>query len=338
MEKPVLGILLGEACGIGPEIVSKLCAEEKLEKYCRPVLIGDLRVLNAGKKAAGVNFNVQIIDDVSEATWNNDIPMLDQRNLDPSEIKMGTLDPLSGKITGDMLLTSLELCKRGVIEGFVYGPLNKAAMQLGGYKFPDELRLMAHYLNWTEYHSELNVLNNLWTSRVTSHVPIREVADHITKEGIVDAVVLIHNTIKSAGAEHPRIAVAALNPHAGENGLCGREEIEVIKPDIKFALSELNINVSGPYPGDTVFINATKGHFDAVVTMYHDQGQIALKLLGFQFGVTVNGGLPYPITTPAHGTAFDIAGKGIASPAAMEQAVILAARIAARKKQEEGKD
>ena len=326
--KPVLGILLGEATGIGPEIIAKLCAENRLTPYCRPVLIGDKRVLDLGKKIAQVDFPVEVIENVEEACWDNGIlPLLDQKNLDPKDIKVGEVDPYSGKITGDMLVTSIELLKAGKIAGFVYAPLHKAAMQLGGYEFEDEQILFAHYLDFKGPCGEMNVLNNLWTSRVTSHIPIKEVSNHVTKEAILDAITLAHNTLSKAGIINPRIAVAALNPHGGEEGLCGREEIDIIGPTVLEAQGQ-GINALGPYPADTIFINAFRGDYDAVVTMYHDQGQIAIKLMGFQFGVTVAAGLPYPITTPAHGTAFDIYGKGVAKIDATEQALIIAAKMA----------
>lgn len=325
--KPLLGILLGDATGIGPELVAKLCGTAKLEMYCRPVLIGDLRVLDLGKRIAKTDFPVAVIADLSQANWDNGIPLLDQKNFDPANITLGKIDKLSGKITGDMLVTAINLLRRGELDGFVYAPLHKAALQYGGYDFEDEQKLFAHYLDWHGPSSEMNVLKNLWTSRVTSHIPLEEVCASLTVDTILTAIRLAHQTLQKAGFQEPRIAVAAVNPHAGEDGLCGRQEIEVIGPAIRLARTE-GINALGPYPSDTIFINAFKGHYDAVVTMFHDQGQIALKLMGFQFGVTVAAGLPYAITTPAHGTAFDIAGQGIANPDATEQAVMVAARLA----------
>jgi 4-hydroxythreonine-4-phosphate dehydrogenase len=190
--------------------------------------------------------------------------------------------------------------------------------------------MFAYYLKWDKPFGEINVLDKLWTSRVTSHIPISEVAKNLTADNILRAVGLANETLIRAGYDKPRIAVSALNPHAGESGTCGREEIDIIAPAVQAAASQ-GINVAGPFSADTVFINAFKGMYDVVVTMYHDQGQIAMKLMGFQFGVTVTGGLPYPFATPAHGTAFDIAGRGVANIDAMERAVMIASKMAAFK-------
>jgi 4-hydroxythreonine-4-phosphate dehydrogenase len=325
--KPILGVMLGEATGIGPELVAKLVAQDRLKKYCRPVLIGDARVLTMGQKIAGVQFPFAIVQRVSEVDWQGPIAILDQKNHDPHDLALGKIDAASGRITGDNLLTCLKLLQNKAIDGLVFAPLNKEALQRSGYEFEDEHRLFAHYLNWDKPFGELNVLSKLWTSRVTSHIPLRNVAERLTVDNVLRAIRLIDQSLKRAGYEKPAIGVAALNPHAGEGGLCGREELDVIGPAIAAACRE-GIEAKGPYPSDTIFINAFKGGYDAVVTMFHDQGQIAMKLMGFQFGVTVAGGLPYAITTPAHGTAFDIAGQGVANPDASEQAVLLAARLA----------
>jgi len=325
--KPVLGILLGETAGIGPEIVAKLCAADRLTPYCRPLLIGDARVLQMGQQIAGAAFPFAVVKDPREAVWPGPVPVYDLANIDPASVALGKIDPHSGRVTGDSLIEATRLLKAKVIDGLVYAPLNKEAFQRGGHRFPEEHRLIAHYLGWEKPFGEMNVLNDLWTSRVTSHVPLREVAALISTDGILQAVRLAHGTLTRAGIAAPRIAVAALNPHAGEGGLCGREEVEIIGPAVKAAVGE-GINALGPFSADTVFINAFKGDYDAVVTMYHDQGQIAMKLMGFQFGVTVMAGIPFAVTTPAHGTAFDIAGQGVARPDAMEQAVKIAARMA----------
>ena len=325
--KPILGIMLGEASGIGPEIIAKLCAQDKLRQYCRPVLIGDVRVLKAGQKVAGVDFPFTAVTDTAEIDWNGPVSIIDQKNLDPAVVPVGKVDAASGKVTGDTLIVAMELLKQNKIQGFVFAPLNKEAFKRGGHKFDDEHKLFASYLNWDKPAGEINVLDNLWTTRVTSHVPISEVASHLNQKNILRAVTLAHETLTRAGYDKPRIAVAALNPHAGEGGLCGREEIDIIGPAVEAAKAE-GKNVFGPFPADTIFINAFKGDYDAVVTMFHDQGQIAMKLMGFQFGVTVAGGMPYPITTPAHGTAFDIAGKGVAKTDATERAVLIAAKMA----------
>jgi 4-hydroxythreonine-4-phosphate dehydrogenase len=326
--RPILGVLLGEAAGIGPEIVAKLCAQDRVSPYCRPVLIGDIRVLKLGQKIAGVEFPVCVIEDIAQASWEGPMPVLDQKNLDPATIKLGQIDANSGRVTGDMLVTALRLCQQGAIAGFAFAPFNKAALHYGGHTyFKDAQGLFARYLKWTGPYGEINVVHDLWTSRVTSHIPLKDVSAHLSIEKLMDAIKLVHTALSRAGFIQPRIAVAALNPHGGEDGLCGREEIDIIAPAVK-AAQAAGMNALGPFPADTLFIKAFEGAYDAVTTMYHDQGQIAIKLMDFQYGVSVLAGLPYPITTPAHGTAFDIAGKGCAKSNAMEQAVIIAAKMA----------
>ena len=234
------------------------------------------------------------------------------------------------------MLASIQLavaaCQRGEIEAIVFAPFNKQAMKLGGLLHEDELHYFAQLFGNCSLASEINVCGSLWTARVTSHVPFKDIASLITVDKICSATSLVHRALVDAGITAPRIAVAALNPHAGEGGLFGSEEIEIIRPAVDEA-KKAGIDASGPWPADTLFVSATRGRFDGVVTMYHDQGQIALKLLGFDRGVTVQAGLPCPITTPAHGTAFDIVGTGTANAGAMKEAFALACRMADRKRQ-----
>jgi 4-hydroxythreonine-4-phosphate dehydrogenase len=203
-------------------------------------------------------------------------------------------------------------------------------MHLGGLRFEDELRFLAHELAHDGPFGELNVLDkpdSLWTTRVTSHVPLKDVAAHITEEAVLSAIRFADDTLRAAGRENPRIGVAALNPHAGDGGNFGREEIEIIGPATEQAQRE-GIAAEGPLPSDTIFVRARDGRFDIVVTMYHDQGQIAMKLLGFGRGVTVLGGLPVPVTTCGHGTAYDIAGQGIATAEALKNAFAICREMA----------
>lgn len=205
-------------------------------------------------------------------------------------------------------------------------------MEYGGYPLVEKGEsIFAKNLEWRKPFGEMNVVKNLWTTRVTSHIPINKVSENLTIRRILGSIHLAHSTLKRAGFDNPRIAVAGLNPHCGEDGLCGTEEIERIGPAVEEARLE-GLNVAGPFSADTLFVDAANGKFNGVVTMYHDQGQIALKLMSFETIVTVLAGLPYAITTPAHGTAFDIAGKGIANPKAMKQSVIIAAQIAGWRK------
>jgi 4-hydroxythreonine-4-phosphate dehydrogenase len=222
-------------------------------------------------------------------------------------------------------MVQLALSKK--IDAVVYAPLNKEALYRGGYPFKGEIGFFAHLLEVKDGFGEMNVLGELWTSRVTSHIGISDVSKNITQKKVLDAITLAHSTLKRAHIEHPKIAVSALNPHGGEGGLFGREEQEAVAPAVQDA-KNLGINVVGPYSADTIFLRVSKEKLNAIVTMYHDQGQIAMKLMGFSEGVTVNAGLPIVITTPSHGTAFDIVGKGVANPNALKEAVLLAAKMA----------
>lgn len=326
MLKPVLAIVLGEAAGIGPEIVAKLCHQDRLLPYCRPILLGDLRVLDRAQKIAGVSFSVTVIDNPSQASWDGPLPFLDQKNLDPEKINPGELSAYSGKATGEDLIAATRLAQEDAVSGFVFGPYNKASLKMGGYGFGELITMNVHNLNLQGLIGEMNVIDHIWTFRVTSHIPIKDVGSGITLDRVSKAILLAHTTMKRAGYNEPRIAVSALNPHGGESGMCGREEIEIIEPAVKSACAD-GIHAMGPFPADTIFLKAFNGEFDAVVNMYHDQGQIALKLMDFRHIVTVIAGLPYAVCTPAHGTAFDIAGKGAANMDAMERAVIIAAKI-----------
>lgn len=329
--KPILGIFLGEAAGIGPEIIARLVADGTVQRYCRPLLIGDARVLELGQRIANVSFPYAVVENASQADWDGPIPMLDLKNFDPADLVMGQINTTSGKATGDSLIASMRLLKEGAIDGFVFGPLNKEAFKKGGHHVEDEHYLFAQCLDWLDKpRGLLNVLEDLWVFRVTGHIPFKDIASQITKENVSRSITLSYKTLRMAGYENPRIALAALNPHAGDGGTCGTEEIEVLNPVVE-AMRAKGMDVIGPVPADTLFMHAFNKEYDSVVTLYHDQGQIATKLKAFDIGVTVSGGMPYAITTPEHGTAFDIAGKGIAKTKATEEAIRIAAQMAAPK-------
>ena len=326
--KPVLGILLGDGSGVGPEIISKLAVNGFFDAYCRPVFIGDRRIFERALKIIGGSIVINEINDISEASWEKGAyPMFNRKNLSEDDAPIGKLTVACGKANLDMLTFAVELYKNEAIEGFCFGPLNKAGMKEAGCPYESEHHLLAHEFNHTAPFGEINVLGELWTTRTTSHIPIKEVSDYITVDSIMRAITLANVSLKNSGIASPRLAIAALNPHAGEHGLCGREEIDVIEPAIEKARSQ-GIDAQGPFPSDILFIRAFNGEFDAAVTMYHDQGQIALKLKGFDQGITIAGGLPAPIVTCAHGTAYDIAGKGIVKTSAFENAVKMASRMA----------
>lgn len=331
VHRPIIALTAGDCTGIGPEQTAKILSDGRLNDVARIVVIGDRRVLELGASQAGVKLDLHIYDRPSAVDWSRtDIPLIDLGNTDPSRFPAGRANSESGFATGATLAKAVEFAKVGEVDAISFAPLNKRAMYDGGWKFPDEHKMFAHLLGHSAYFSEMNVLDGQWMSRVTSHVSLREALDQITEQSISAAIVLATETMKKAGIARPRLAVAALNPHAGENGLFGREEIDLIRPVVE-RMASRGYDCKGPFPSDTVYIKAFAGEFDSVVAMYHDQGQIATKLRGFNRGVTVTAGLDVVFTTPAHGTAFDIVGRGIADTGAFEAAVRLGATLASAK-------
>jgi 4-hydroxythreonine-4-phosphate dehydrogenase len=318
--KPVIGLMLGDVTGIGPELIGKLLASPSTREQANVVVIGDERVLALGMRDAGIQIPYRKIGKVEDATWDADgFPFIDLGNIDPADHKRGELSADSGRLTGETLHYMTELALAGKLDGVCFAPLNKAALHRGGWNYHDEHQMFADWNKHKGYFGEVNIIPQFSTFRVTSHVALRQAVDLVKPDRIEGAVRLAYDTMRAAGKDTPRIAVAALNPHGGENGLFGDEEITIIRPTLE-ALRAKGLPCEGPYPSDTVFIKARKGDFDAVVIMYHDQGQIATKLLGFSQGVTMTGGLKTVYTTPAHGVAYDIVGKGIADVGAMTAA------------------
>lgn len=326
-DKPVIGVLLGDSAGVGPELVAKVLKNGEYEQYCYPVIIGDVRIFERGCMIAEAEIPHCVIKDVGEADWTRGIPVLDQEDQNPDLIPLGKSSEYCGKAIINAITTAVNLCKEKKIEGFFFAPFNKTAMKLSGCPFESEDYLMAHLFELTGPFGEISVLDNVIAARITSHVPIKDVSENLTEERIMKAIKHCAKTLKQMGIQDPAIGVAALNPHGGEEGTCGREEIEVIEPTIKKA-QEQGIKAMGPYPGDTLFRRAFNGDFDGVVTMYHDQGQIALKTAGFERGVTISGGMPVPIVTCSHGSAYDIAGKNIVDPTSLENAMKMTCRMA----------
>jgi 4-hydroxy-L-threonine phosphate dehydrogenase PdxA len=326
--KATIGFLLGDPNGVGPELAVKALNDPEMRTKANILVIGDQNVLRQGEKVTGIDLPVSVIRDIADANYDGDtLPFLDVPAIDEKDIKPGTVTAEAGRTCVEALRKALRLGQDHAIDGFCFAPLNKKALGMGGASHPDEHVFFASELNHTGPAGEHNVLGDLWTSRVTSHIPLKDVAAMITQDNVVRATKLAFDTLSDAGFDNPRIGVCALNPHGGDGGKFGREEIDVIEPAIEKA-KEMGINAVGPFPSDTIFVKAKDGEFDAVVTMYHDQGQIAMKLMGFkQGGVTVSGGLPVPITTPASGTAFDIVGKNIASAEGLQQAFLLCTRM-----------
>jgi 4-hydroxythreonine-4-phosphate dehydrogenase len=332
MSRPVLGLMLGDVTGIGPEISAKLLASGKLRDVARIAVVGDARVLELGCRDAGVQPAWRAYASVAAIDWSRDeIPVVDLGNIDPAQLPRGENSPASGRLTGETLHHLTELAQQGQVDGICFAPLSKAALHAGGWKYPDEHQMFAAWNRHEGFFGEMNVIEPFSTFRVTSHVALRQALELVTPQRIAAAVRLADRSLREAGHARPRIGVAALNPHCGEGGLFGDEEIRLIAPTVR-ALAQEGIAVSGPVSSDAIFLKALKGEYDGVVMMYHDQGQIATKLLGFHKGVTVTAGLRTVYTTPAHGTAFDIVGQGRAETGALETALRIAARMAAARR------
>jgi len=326
---PVLGLMLGDVTGIGPEISVKLLASGMPHSVARVVVIGDARVFESGCRDAGIRLAFKTFDNIDAIEFNGDaIPLIDLANVDPAKYPRGVSSDESGRLCGDTLKHMIELADAGKIDGICFAPLNKGAMNRGGWKYPDEHQMFAALTRHQGFFGEMNVIKEFSTFRVTSHIALKEAVNLITPERITAAIRLADQSLRAAGIAQPRIGVAALNPHCGENGLFGDEEITIIRPTVDTVRAS-GVNCTGPISSDVIFLKALKSEFDGVVMMYHDQGQIATKLLGFNKGVTVTAGLKTVFTTPAHGTAYDIAGKGVADTGALEQALRIAARMAA---------
>ena len=300
-----IAVLLGDPSGIGPELISKLLNED-ITKKANIVVIGEKNILESGNKISGKSTKLSFVNNFEDINFNKDsMFFLDISQGKNHQYNLSECSKESGESVLSALNLALELAKENKVHAINFGPFNKTSLILAGNKYSDELHLMAEKLEVKDFFCEFNVVDNFWTARVTSHIPIKEVPKQIKKEKIIQPIKLINEAMKLNGIKKPRVAVQALNPHAE----FGTEEKDEIIPAIEEA-KKLGINADGPLPCDTSFITAYKNkNHDCIVGMYHDALQSGLKAFGFDRGVTVQGGLPVPITTPAHGTAFDIAGQ-----------------------------
>ena len=308
-KKRNIAILLGDPSGIGPELVSKLLSQNELDQ-ANIIVIGEKNILENGNKITGNSHNLNLVEKFEEINFEKGNKFFLDISKDKNiNYKLSECAAESGETVLNALNYALDLTKSNKIHAINFAPYNKTSMKLAGSKYEDELHLMADKLEVKDFFCEFNVIDNFWTARVTSHMPLKDVPNHIKKENILKPIKLINKTMKLYGIKNPRVAVQALNPHA-EFGI---EEKNEIIPAIEEA-KKMGINADGPLPIDTSFITAFKNKkHDCIVGMYHDALQSGLKAFGFDRGVTVQGGMPIPITTPAHGTAFDIAGKNVAN-------------------------
>jgi 4-hydroxythreonine-4-phosphate dehydrogenase len=325
---PRIALVLGDPAGIGPELIVKLLADEDERRRADVLLIADRDEVREAMRVAGCEFPFVEVDQPEGAKFSGTPLLYHYRGSARRPFVRAEASENGGRYSLETLKVGLELTRRGETDALCFAPLNKSSLHFGGMTDNDELHWFAKELGYSGPFCEFNVLDDVWTSRVTSHVALKDVPSLLSQDKVIEAIRLIDDALRQAGVAKRRIGVCGLNPHLGDHGAFGREEIDIIGPAVERARKE-GLPADGPHPADTIFLKVfgEQRAYDAVVTMYHDQGQIALKLMGFWKGVTVQGGLPIPITTPAHGTAFDIAGKGSAKVGPMRQAFHLACRM-----------
>ncbi len=322
MYKPILGITMGDACGAGPEITAMAMQNPEIRDQARMLVIGDAATMQKAAEIAHVPARVLAISSPAEARYEpGTIEVIDLKNIDVDKLTYGKVNAMAGKAAVEYVLKAIELALPNEIDAIVTAPLNKEAMNLAGYHYQGHTEILAEKCGCKV--SMLLVTGSLRVTHVTTHCSLRQAIERCKKERVLEVINLTDDACKQVGIENPRIAIAGLNPHAGEGGLFGDEEIREITPAIAEAKTR-GFNVTGPYPPDTVFFRCSQGQFDAVVAMYHDQGHIAVKAGGVDEGVNVTLGLPIIRTSVDHGTVFGKAGKGTANPASMLAALKLA--------------
>jgi len=335
--KPIIGITMGDAAGVGPEVIVKALSLKRIYDICHPFVIGDATVMEQATKIAKSSSHINAIHDLKDAEFRYDIiDVVDLKNIDLAKLKIGQVNAMAGKAAVEYIEKAVKLALSGEINAIATAPINKESMNEAGYSYAGHTELLAHLTNTNDYAMML-VEGPLRVAHVTTHVSLREACDMIKKERVYKVVKLTHESLRSMGIRKPKIAVACLNPHGGEGGLFGFEEIKEIRPAVEQVKQE-GIDVEGPLPADTLYVKARGGAYDAVVAMYHDQGHIPVKLLGLEWneeqkiwssvsGVNTTLGLPLVRTSVDHGTAFGKAGKGMANPQSMIEAIEFAAEI-----------
>jgi 4-phospho-D-threonate 3-dehydrogenase / 4-phospho-D-erythronate 3-dehydrogenase len=317
---------MGDPAGIGPEVVLKAVAEDEVRRICVPVIIGDAQLLAHTARTLDLQSGYDIVrkgekipDEISE-------PIIFHLDNITGSIEPGIESGTAGKAAAGYIEAAVELCAAGSIDAIATAPINKRALFLGGYSFPGHTEFLAHLTGAEEYAMAF-VASNLRIVLLSTHVPLSEAITMVERDRIVKIVSLTNRELQRWGIERPRLAVAALNPHGAEGGLFGVEEAAEIVPAIEACRGREDINVQGPFSADTVFLRASRGEFDAVIACYHDQAMIPVKCLSFGEAVNVTLGLPFIRTSVDHGTAFDIAGKGLAEHSSMVAAIKLAADL-----------
>ena len=326
--RPRVGITMGDPAGIGPEVVLKAVAEPEVTACCRPVIIGDAQLLAHTARTLDLQCGYDIVRRDEEFPEDSAEPIIFHLNNIHGHIAPGVESGDAGKAAGEYIEAAVELCAAGTIAAISTAPINKRALFLGGYSFPGHTEFLAR-LTATDDYAMGFVAANLRVVLISTHVPLAQAIELVRRERFEKTIRLAHHELVRWGIENPRIAVAALNPHGAEGGLFGIEEASEILPAVENCNVKDGINVSGPFSADTVFLRASRGEFDAVIACYHDQAMIPVKCLSFGEAVNVTLGLPFIRTSVDHGTAFDIAGRGIAEHSSMVAAIKLAAELSA---------
>ena len=324
--RPRVGITMGDPAGIGPEVVLKAVAEEEVRTVCCPVIIGDAQLLAHTARTLDLQCGYEIVRHDEELPPRSIEPIIFHLNNIQGHVEPGIESGVAGRAAGEYIEAAVELCAAGGIDAIATAPINKRALFLGGYSFPGHTEFLAHLTGADDYAMGF-VAANLRVVLISTHVPLSQAIGLVRRERFEKTIRLADHELQRWGIENPRIAVAALNPHGAEGGLFGIEEASEILPAVESCKVIDRINVSGPYSADTVFLRASRGEFDAVIACYHDQAMIPVKCLSFGEAVNVTLGLPFIRTSVDHGTAFDIAGKGIAQDSSMVAAIKLAADL-----------
>ncbi|MCY3748074.1 MAG: 4-hydroxythreonine-4-phosphate dehydrogenase PdxA [Chloroflexi bacterium] len=323
-QRPLIAVTMGDPAGVGPEITAKALANPKIRAACRLAVVGDLRTMERAAGAVGVNVAAVDVDALDRGI--DGIQVYDPWGRDLNDVPVGTVDARAGAAAAEAVIVATKLALDGRVAAIVTAPLNKAAINAAGYNYAGHTELLAD-LTDSPGARMLLVAPGLRVIHNSTHVSLREAIARVTRENVRHVIGLLDETLRRMAIREPRIAVCGLNPHAGEGGLFGDEDDAFIRPAIEDARKD-GIDATGPEPGDTVFNRARDGAFDGVVAMYHDQGHVAVKVAGFFDGINVSVGLPIIRTSVDHGTAFDIAGQGIARADSMEMAIEIAATMA----------
>ena len=329
-EKPIIAITMGDPCGIGPEIVAKALSSGEVHSTCRPVVVGSSRSMGQAVELVGAAVEVHQVESPAEAGLSPDhIDVVDISNLDPADVTVGRISPACGKAAMEWVSRAAEMAIAGQVSALATAPINKEAASLAGYKAIGHMELLQEISGAPEVATML-MSGRLWVVHLTTHRSLRRACDYVTKDRVLAKLRLTHDTFAAWGMPGPRIGVAALNPHASDGGLLGDEEAEEIAPAIEEARGT-GIDAHGPVPADIIFHQAIEGVYDVVLALYHDQGHIPIKVHGFERSITANLGLPFVRTSVDHGTAFDIAGKGVAQHQSMLEAINAAVSLSTGK-------